>query len=132
MEAILLYTSLATIGGSGLAIIAGVLFIRLGLEVRHRRAMIAASVLAVVFVGLYMARSHLFGHNSYGGDHRTFFLSVLWSHTFLSVVNFPLALITIYLAFKGRFKSHRRIAPYTAAVWIYVAASGWTVYLMNA
>lgn len=132
MEAVLLYTSLATIGGSGVAIIAGVLFIRFGFEVPHRYAMLAASVLAVVFVGLYLTRSHLFGHNSYVGEYRTFFLSVLWSHTFLSVVNFPLALITIYLALKGRFKSHRRIAPYTAGVWIYVAASGWTVYLMNA
>lgn len=132
MEAVLLYTSLATIGGSGVAIIAGVFFISFGWKVRHRRAMLAASILAVVFVGLYLTRSSLFPIHRYGGEHRTFFLSVLWSHTFLSVVNFPLAVVTIYLAFKGRFKSHRRIAPYTAAVWIYVAASGWTVYLMNA
>ncbi len=132
MEAVLLYLSLATIGSSGLAIITGVLFIRFGWKVRHRRAMLAASILAVVFVGLYLTRSYLFPHHRYMGEYRTFFLSVLWSHTFLSVVNFPLAVVTIYLAFKGRFKSHRMIAPYTAGVWIYVAASGWTVYFMNA
>ncbi len=131
MEAVLLYTSLATIGGSGVAIIAGVLFIRFGFEARHRRAMLAASILAVVFVGLYLTRSYFFPIHRYCGEYRSFFLSVLWSHTLLSVINFPLSVITIYLAFKGRFKSHRRIAPYTAAVWIYVAASGWTVYLMN-
>ncbi len=132
MEAILLYTSLATIGGSGLAIIAGVLFIRLGWKVRHRRAMLAASILAVIFVGLYLARSSIFPHHRYGGEYRTFFMGLLWSHTFFAVVNLPLAIITIYLALKGRFDRHRRIAPYTAGVWIYVAVSGWTVYLMNA
>lgn len=132
MEAVLLYLSLATIGMSGISIIAGVLFISFGSKVPHRRAMLTASILAVLFVGLYLTRSYLFLPHRYAGEYRTFFLSVLWSHTFLSVVNFPLAAVTIYLAFKGRFKSHRRIAPYTAGVWIYVAASGWTVYLMNA
>ncbi len=132
MEAVLLYISLAAIGMSGISIIAGVLFIRSDSKVRHRKAMLTASVLAVVFVGLYLTRSYLFEPHRYAGEHRTFFLSVLWSHTFLSLVNFPLAAITIYLALKGRFKSHRRIAPYTAGVWIFVAASGGTVYLMNA
>jgi putative membrane protein len=132
MDGVLLYTSLAAIGLSGLSIIAGVLFIRLGWKVRHRKAMLAASVLAVFFVGIYLVRSYVSQPHQYGGEYRTFFLGLLWSHTFLAVVNLPLAVVTIYLAFKGRFETHRRIAPYTVGVWICVAASGWTVYLMNA
>jgi len=35
---------------------------------------------------------------------------------------------TLYLGLKGRFDRHKRIAPYTAGVWIYVALTGWAIY----
>jgi putative membrane protein len=93
--------------------------------------MLLASFLAVIFVILYIARTSLFPIERYAGEHRGIYLSVLWSHTVLSLVNLPLAVITVYLAFKARFAGHKRIAPYTAAVWIYVAASGWTIFLFH-
>ncbi len=97
----------------------------------HKKAMLMASFLAVIFVILYIARTSLFSVERYAGEHRGIYLSVLWSHTVLSLVNLPLAIITVYLAFKGRFDGHKKIAPYTAAVWIYVAASGWTIFLFH-
>ena len=129
MDALLLYTGLFTIGLSGLSIITGLILIRKGLKDLHKKAMLTAAFFALIFVGLYLVRSSLFPPERYAGDHRTLFLTILWSHTVLAVVNLPMAIYTIYLAFKERFDRHRRIAPYTAGVWIYVAITGWTIYL---
>ncbi|MFQ5329520.1 MAG: DUF420 domain-containing protein, partial [Thermodesulfobacteriota bacterium] len=30
---------------------------------------------------------------------------------------------------KERFDKHKRIAPYTAGVWLYVAITGWAIFL---
>jgi len=129
VDALLLYTGLFTIGLSGLSIITGLILIRKGLKDLHKKAMLTAAFFALIFVGLYLVRSSLFPPERYAGDHRTLFLTILWSHTVLAVVNLPMAIYTIYLAFKERFDRHRRIAPYTAGVWIYVAITGWTIYL---
>ena len=132
MDSLLLYSALAVNALSGLLIITGIVFIRLGWKVRHRKVMITACILALFFVGLYVTRSSMFPPNRYGTEYRTLFLVVLWTHTVLAVVNFPMAGYTVYLALKERFDRHKRLAPYTAGVWIYVAASGWMVYFLNA
>ncbi len=129
MNVFLLYTSLATIGLSGLCIITGIVLIKKGCRVYHKKAMLSASIFALIFVGLYLIRSSLFPPERYAGEYRTLFLSILWSHTLLAVANFPMAGYTIYLAFKERFERHKRIAPYTAGVWVYVAVTGWAIYL---
>ncbi len=105
--------------------------IKTGHKDYHKKAMLTASFLAVIFVILYITRTSLYPIERYAGGSRGLYLSVLWSHTALSLINLPLAVITVYLAFKGRFTGHKRIAPYTAAVWIYVAASGWTIFLFH-
>ena len=121
----------ATIALSGILIAAGVVSILAGNRGLHRRVMIAACLFAVIFVVMYMVRSSLYPHTPYAGQWRGLYLSVLWSHTVMSLVNLPLAVVTVYLALKGRFDRHRRIAPYTAAVWIYVAATGWSIFFFN-
>ncbi len=125
---LLLYGSLVTIALSGFFVIFGVVLIRLGCRDYHKGAMLLASVFALIFVILYLTRSSLFPHTPYEGGHRTLYLSVLWSHTFLSILNLPMAVATLYLGLKGRFDRHKRIAPYTAGVWIYVALTGWAIY----
>ncbi len=129
MKEFLLYSSLFTIGMSGLLIITGILLIRKGLRHTHKKAMLSAAAFAIVFVVLYLLRSSLFPPERYAGDHRTLFLSILWSHTLLAMINFPLAAYTIYLALKTRFSRHKKIAPFTAGVWIYVAVTGWAIFL---
>ena len=129
MGPFLLYACLSTIGISGLLIITGIVLIRNGRRAEHKRAMLSASAFALVFVVFYLLRSSLFPPERYGGEHRTLFLFILWSHTLLAMVNFPLAAYTIFLALKERFSGHRHIAPYTAGVWIYVAITGWAIFL---
>jgi putative membrane protein len=38
-----------------------------------------------------------------------------------------MAIFTIYLALKERLERHKRIAPYTAGIWIYLALTGWLI-----
>ena len=47
----------------------------------HKKAMIMASILAFIFVILYITRTSLYPVERYAGEYRTFYLSVLWSHT---------------------------------------------------
>lgn len=116
---------------SGILVIIGVILIKSGKKDLHKRVMISATVLALVFVVLYVIKSSLFPFGKYTGEYRSIFLAILTSHTILSVLNIPAVIITIYHAFKGNFEKHKRIAPYTAALWVYVALSGWLVYYMN-
>lgn len=128
LYSVLLFGSLLTIAISGICILSGVILIKLGYRDFHKGAMISASVFAIIFVALYLTGSTLFPHTIYAGPHRTLYLTVLWSHTLLAIVNIPMAVTTIYLALYKRFDRHKRIAPYTAGVWIYVALTGWLIY----
>jgi putative membrane protein len=38
------------------------------------------------------------------------------------------AVITLRYAFKNMFEKHRKIAPISAFVWLYVAITGWLIY----
>lgn len=125
----LIFTGSQTIIGiSGLLILAGLFFIKTGRKDLHKKAMISASIFAFIFVILYLIRTAIFPHTKYAGPYRAFYLWIVLSHTLLAIVNGPMALYTLYLAFKERFDRHKRIAPYTAGIWIYVAATGWIIF----
>ncbi|MBI5235129.1 MAG: DUF420 domain-containing protein [Deltaproteobacteria bacterium] len=130
-EWLLFSGSRLTIALSGLLILTGVMLIKTGNRDWHKRSMISACALALIFVALYLVKSAYFPPKKYAGDHRGLYFFILWSHTALSLVNLPLAVITVYLAVKRRFDRHVRVAPYTAGVWMYVAASGWLIYFFN-
>jgi putative membrane protein len=42
----------------------------------------------------------------------------------------PLALFTLYRGWVGNIAAHRRIARFTFPLWLFVSASGVTVYFM--
>ncbi len=131
LEAILSLFSRITIALSGICIITGVVLVKTGRKETHKRVMIAAAVLALIFVSIYIVKSSMFPPERYAGAYRSIYLFILWSHTVLSLVNLPLAAITIFLGLKGRYTGHKRIAPYTAGVWIYVAFTGWLIFFFH-
>ena len=127
-HAILQTLSLTTIGISGVLILTGVALLLTGHQTWHKRAMLTASVFAIVFVVLYLTKSALYEPTKYAGDERTLYFFILGSHTVLAALNLPLAIYTVYLALTGREDKHRKIAPFTAGVWLYVAVTGWAIY----
>jgi uncharacterized membrane protein YozB (DUF420 family) len=64
------------------------------------------------------------------GVSRTFYFTLLLSHTILAAVVVPFILITLARALKGRFGKHKAIAPYTFAIWMYVSVTGVIIYVM--
>lgn len=98
----------------------------------HQVCMIGALVVS----GLFLA-SYLFYHYNVGsvrftkqGWIRNVYFPLLLTHTVLAAVVLPMVLRTAFLAFKGRFPGHVRIARWTFPIWAYVSVTGVVVYLM--
>ncbi len=81
--------------------------------------------------------SYLYYHSQHGatrfrgaGWSRPVYFAVLISHTLLALVIVPLVLRTLYLAVRGRFAEHKKIARWTFPLWMYVSVTGVVVYWM--
>ncbi|MDL2343337.1 DUF420 domain-containing protein [Deinococcus sp. MIMF12] len=138
-----------TIVLSGTALVFGVLFIRRGNREAHMRAMLTASGLAAVFLVLYLTRLALGYEKAYAGPQgwRTAYFALLISHIILAAANLPLALGALWHASRGlraagnlgnigapaarpHFNRHRAWVRWTVPVWLYVAVTGWIIYLV--
>jgi putative membrane protein len=123
----------ATLNGfSALWIVLGYRSIKQKNVALHRFSMQAAFVTSSIFLACYLTRVYLTGTHRYPGDGwmRVLYLGILLTHTVLAVVTVPLVLRSLFLARRGRFLEHRRIAKYSLPVWLYVSVTGVVVYLM--
>jgi uncharacterized membrane protein YozB (DUF420 family) len=98
----------------------------------HRASMMAALVCSVLFLV-----SYLFYHSQVGsvrfqgtGMLRTFYLTMLLTHSVLAAAVPILAAITLIRALRGRFDKHAAIARWTLPIWLYVSVTGVLVYWM--
>ncbi len=112
--------------------VAGFVAIRRGRREVHRKLMLAAVASSVLFLVGYLTRMALTGVHRFPGDGflRAAYLAVLGSHTLLAVVAAPLVLVTLVLALRRRFSTHRRIARTTLPIWLYVSVTGVVVYVL--
>jgi Predicted membrane protein len=119
-------------GTAATLLVAGFLLIRAGRREAHRRVMTAAFACSVLFLVSYLVYHFEAGSVRFRGTGgvRTFYLSVLLTHTVLAAVVPFLAVATLVLARKGRFEAHRRLARVTLPVWLYVSVTGVVIYLM--
>jgi putative membrane protein len=119
-------------GTSATLLVLGFRAIRAGDMRRHRAFMLGAVGCSVLFLAGYLTRLALTGTHRFPGDGalRALYLAVLGSHTVLAALAGPLVLRTLWLAWKGRYPSHRRIARVTLPVWLYVSVTGVVVYVM--
>ncbi|AKH16961.1 DUF420 domain-containing protein [Deinococcus soli (ex Cha et al. 2016)] len=134
---------------SGLALCVGVYLIKRGLKEAHMKAMIVASTLATIFLVLYLTRLGLGYEKKYAGpeEWRVAYFVLLISHIILAAANLPLALGALWNAVKGLraagnlnnidlpaargyFNKHRAWVRWTVPVWLYVAVTGWIIYLV--
>jgi len=110
----------------------GYALIRRGEREKHRKAMTAAFAVSVLFLVSYMIYHWQVGSVRYQktGLIRTVYLSILLTHTVLAALVPPMAALTFYRAWTGKFARHRRIARWTLPIWLYVSVTGVVVYLM--
>ena len=118
--------------GSALAVLAGWRQIRRGHVRAHRRRMLTATALGAAFFVLYALHTVLVGDTSFGGPRpwRAPYLAFLQVHSVLATVAGVLGVLTLRRALRARFTAHRRIAPWTAVLWLIAAGSGLMVFLL--
>lgn len=128
----LAYLGEACMLGSALCLLVGWRHIRHGRREAHRRWMLATTFLGAGFFVLYVVHSVFIGDTSFGGPRalRVPYQAFLQTHATLATVAGVLGVITLRRALRGRFPAHRRIAPWTATLWLIAAASGLAVFLL--
>ena len=119
-------------GSSAVFLIAGGIAFKQRKLAFHRQAMLAAVSCSAVFLTSYLVRFATTGAHRYPGHGaaKTFYLVLLGSHTVLAAVALPLVLRTLWLALKGRFDRHPKLARIAYPIWLYVSLTGVLVYVM--
>jgi uncharacterized membrane protein YozB (DUF420 family) len=117
---------------SAVLLAAGYRLIRQGRREGHRKAMTAALAVSALFLASYLVYHAQAGSVKFTktGWVRPVYFTVLISHTVLAACVAPMALVTVWRAWKGRFERHRRLARITLPLWLYVSVTGVIVYLM--
>jgi putative membrane protein len=112
----------------------------------HKKMMMTAMLLSIVFLVSYICH-HLFtGETKYGdlngdgvlsdiekttaGTTRYIYYFIVGSHILLAAIVMPFVLFTAYRALTGEYDRHKKLAKYTWPIWFYVAITGPIVYLM--
>ncbi len=112
----------------------------------HKKLMMFALVLSILFLVSYIAHHLLAGEAKFGdanhdgivseveklqaGNMRTVYFFILGTHIFLAAVILPFILFTAYRALTAEFILHKKIARITWPLWFYVAVTGPVVYWM--
>ena len=115
-----------------LLLLAGLITVRQKKYTLHKKIMLAAIVLSMLFLISYICH-HLFaGDTKFGGvgTIRYFYFFILITHIFLAAIILPFILFTAYRAMISEFPQHKRIARITWPIWLYVSVTGVLVYLM--
>lgn len=129
-----------------LLLIAGLLAVKSARYELHKRIMITAMLLSIIFLLSYVCH-HLFaGETVYGetdgikglseaersaaGTMRTVYLTILITHIPLAGIALPFILFAAYRALIGEFDKHKKMVRIIWPLWFYVAVTGVVVYLM--
>jgi len=113
-------------------LVAGLIAVKNRRYTLHKKIMLTAIVLSVLFLISYICH-HLFaGDTKFGGvgTIRYIYFFILISHIFLAAIILPFILFTAYRAMISEWPHHRRMAKITWPIWLYVSVTGVLVYLL--
>jgi len=113
-------------------LVLGYVLIKLRREEAHKRTMLTAFAVSIVFLVCYLVYHRYAGHVRFGGPSpvREFYYGLLLTHVVLAAAVPFLAVATIYLGLKDRRLAHRRLARWTFPIWLYVSVTGVVIYVM--
>ena len=136
-----LINSLVTI-----CLLAGLLAVKKKKFVLHKKIMLTAIFLSVLFLVSYIAHHLLAGETKFGdinhdgilsmdeklnaGTMRVVYFVLLLTHIPLAAIILPFILFTAYRALTGEYEKHKKLTRYTWPLWFYVAVSGVIIYVM--
>ena len=127
-------------------LIAGLLAVKKKNHLLHKKIMLFAMALSVLFLVSYICHHLLAGEAIYGdtdgvkglnnseklaaGSMRSIYLAILITHIPLAGLALPFILFAAYRALTGDYEKHKKIVRIIYPVWLYVAVTGVIVYLM--
>ena len=127
-------------------LVAGLIAVKQDKYLLHKKIMLTAMVLSVLFLISYIGHHLLAGDTRYGdtnhdgllsevekvqaGGLRTLYYVILITHIPLAAIILPFILFTAYRALTGEYEQHKRLTRITWPVWFYVAITGVVVYYM--
>jgi uncharacterized membrane protein YozB (DUF420 family) len=136
---------------AALLLVLGMVLIRRRHETAHKRVMLSAFAVSIVFLVCYLWYHYNAGHVTFTrtGPVRTAYYTILATHVVLAMTVPFLAIATIYLGFRAtgccrkpkvsaesqdvelRYRrKHRQLARWTYPIWMYVSVTGVIVYVM--
>jgi putative membrane protein len=113
-------------------LVAALMAVKQGKYLLHKKLMMGALVLSILFLVSYIAHHILAGETKFGGEGimKLVYLIILFTHILLAAVILPFILFTTYRAMIAEFPAHKKLAKITWPLWFYVAVTGPVVYLM--
>ena len=127
-------------------LIVGLVLVKQKKYALHKKIMLAAIVLSVLFLVSYICHHLLAGDTKFGdinhdgilseeeklsvGSLRSIYYIILITHIPLAAIILPFILFTAYRSLIGEYEKHKKLARITWPVWFYVAITGVVVYLM--
>lgn len=127
-------------------LVAGLFAAKNGNYFLHKKIMVTAICLSVLFLISYICHHLMAGETRYGdmnhdgalsmdemmraGGTRSFYYVLLITHIPLAGIILPFILFTAYRALIGEYEAHKKLVRFTWPIWFYVAASGVVIYWM--
>jgi len=129
-----------------LLLIAALIAVKSKKFILHKKIMLAAIILSVLFLISYVCHHLLSGETKFGdmnhdgilspdekvlaGSLRYVYYFILITHIPLAAVVLPFVLFTAYRALSGDYEKHKKLVRVTWPLWFYVAITGVAVYLL--
>jgi putative membrane protein len=127
-------------------LILALVFVRQKNYLAHKKVMIVAMVLSILFLVSYITHHLLSGDTLYGDSNhdgivdeaeralvastRAIYLIILLTHIFLAAIILPFILYTAYRGMTSEFPRHKRLGRITWPIWFYVSVTGPILYWM--
>ena len=117
---------------STVLLLTGYTLIRQGKRELHRKVMLSAFGVSVLFLICYVIYHAQVGSVKFQGQGwlRPVYFTILITHVMLAATVPVFAIMTLRRALRGEFAKHRKLARITYPIWLYVSITGVIVYLM--
>lgn len=127
-------------------LIAALVLVRQKKYIAHKKVMMYAMILSILFLVSYIAHHLLSGDTLYGDSNhdgmvddaekalvagsRGIYLIILLTHIFLAAIILPFILFTAYRGMVSEFPKHKKLGRITWPIWFYVSLTGPILYVM--
>lgn len=129
-------------------LVVALIFVRRKKYIAHKKTMMFAMVLSILFLVSYITHHLLSGDTLYGDSNhdglvddaekalvastRGIYLIILLTHIFLAAIILPFILYTAYRGMISEYPKHRKLGKITWPIWFYVSLTGPILYVMIA